>query len=71
MHLSPLGPILLKAQSKPFVIGTTSAVLYRFGGFGFTTLRVCVFLPSRMARTMGPLKRIGRSSISTMPFVMI
>ena len=28
-------------------------------GCGFTTRRVCVFLPSRIARTMGPLKRMG------------
>ena len=34
------------AQSMPFV---------------FTTLRVCVFRPARMARTIGPENRIGRS----------
>ena len=31
--------------------------------FGFITRRVCVFRPSRMARTIVPLNRIGRSFI--------
>jgi hypothetical protein len=30
-------------------------------GCGLTTRRVCVFRPARMARTISPLNRMGRS----------
>src|SRR5690349_18568990 len=39
------------------------------GGCTFTTRLVCVLRPSSTARTMGPLKRIGRSFIHHLEFI--
>jgi len=53
--------------------GETFAQFFRKGskvlieGCGLITLRVCVFRPSRIARTIGPLKSIGRSFTCSPP----